>query len=402
MAWNIGANDVANAMGTSVGSRALTLKQAVLVAAVFEFLGAVLVGSSVTQTVKSGIVDISLFSSTPEVVVTGMLCALLAAALWLQVATIFGWPVSTTHSIIGAVVGFGLMAGGIGVIQWERLTQVGMSWIISPASGALISMLIYLFIHKRILATQAPVANAKRYTPYLVFILIFILSLSVIYKGLANVNLPVTFEHSLLLSLTTGLIGVAISKRLLARIPDSAYNRKGFGAKFTVVDSIYRSMMILTACYVAFAHGANDVANAIGPLAAVVTTLQTGLILEEVPVPFWVLALGGIGIVIGIATMGYRVIDTIGKKITEITPTSGFSATFGAATTVLTCSTLGLPISTTHTLVGSVIGVGLVKGIGSINLRMLWGIVASWLVTLPVSAVLCALLYKVLFTLLYA
>ncbi|ADU65764.1 phosphate transporter [Desulfurispirillum indicum S5] len=401
MAWNIGANDVANAMGTSVGSRAMTLKQAVMVAAVFEFMGAFLVGSSVTQTVKSGIVDINLFSGTPEVVVVGMLSALLAAAMWLQVATIFGWPVSTTHSIIGAVVGFGLVAGGMGVIQWERLTQVGMSWIVSPLSGALISMLIFSFIHRNILATETPVINAKRYTPYLVFILVFTLSLSMIYKGLANLKLPISIEFSILMAIAIGTIGVIISKTLMNKIPDTAYNRKGFGAKFTIVDRIYRSMMILTACYVAFAHGANDVANAIGPVAAVVTTLQTGQIQAHVPVPLWVLAMGGVGIVVGIATMGYRVIDTIGKRITEITPTSGFSATFGTATTVLVCSTMGLPISTTHTLVGSVIGVGLVKGVGSINLRMLWGIVISWIVTVPISAIICALLFKVLFFMLY-
>ncbi|WP_027389679.1 inorganic phosphate transporter [Chrysiogenes arsenatis] len=396
MAWNIGANDVANAMGTSVGSRSLTLRQVIIVAAIFEFLGAVLVGSSVTQTIQRGIVDINFFADSPEIFVYGMLAALLGAALWLQMATIVGWPVSTTHSIIGAVIGFGLIAGGPDVIQWNRIGQIVASWFVSPIAGLLISLVMFMFIQRTVFASESPVRQAKRVTPYLTFLVVVILCLSFTYKGLNNLGLYLTFVQAMVIAALLGLAAALFARNLVNKIPDDTLNRKGFGVKFTIVEKIFSYLQILTACYVAFAHGANDVANAIGPLAAIVTTVQTGILQTQVAVPFWVLVLGGSGIVLGVATMGYKVIETIGTKITLLTPSRGFAATFGAATTVLICSKMGLPISTTHTLVGSVIGVGLAGGIGSINMNVLKGIFLSWFITLPAAGLMSIVVFKVL------
>lgn len=396
MSWNIGANDVANAMGTSVGSRAISFKQAILIASVFEFAGAVFVGSSVTNTIKKGIVDIEVFSATPEVLVIGMLASLLAASVWLQMATTIGWPVSTTHSIIGAVVGFGLIAGGSDIIHWDTMGQVAMSWVISPLSGALISLLIYSYIRRNILNSATPVIDAKRHTPRLVLLLFTILCLSLFYKGLKNLHLDFGFVQAFAMALAVGLLAMLISHRLLQRIPSTAINRTGLGAKFSVVEKIFGYLQVLTACYIAFAHGANDVANAIGPLAAVIMVLKTGSISTQVAVPIWVLVLGGAGIVTGIATFGYRIIQTIGTKITKITPSKGFAATFGAATTVLICSKLGMPISTTHTLVGSVIGVGVAGGMGAVNLSTLRGIVSSWFITIPASGLMCCIFFELM------
>lgn len=396
MAWNIGANDVANAMGTSVGSGALTMKQAIVLAGLFEFAGAVLVGSHVTNTVRKGVIEVSMFQGHAMLLAYGMTASLLAAALWLNVASWLGWPVSTTHSIIGAIVGFGLVAGGAGYIAWDGVGRIVASWVISPIMGGTIAFFTFLIIRDRILSRRDPVAAALKWGPLMLIPVGMVLTLAVVFKGLKNLHLDLSFNTALLLALGVGLLFAAMGKLFFPRIATRVgqHDREGDMARpYYVVEAIFAILQIFTACLVAFAHGANDVANAIGPLAAVINIVQSGEIASKVPVPLWVLVAGGAGIVVGLATFGYRVMATIGKKITEMTPTRGFSAEFGAATTILIGSRLGLPLSTTHTLVGSVIGVGLARGLSALDLGVLRGIVASWLLTLPFAGVLSALFF---------
>ena len=396
-AWNIGANDVANAMGTSVGSGSLTFRQAVIYAAIFEFLGAVLVGAHVTQTVRGGIVDPVELAAAPERVVYGMAAALLAAAIWLNVATWRGWPVSTTHSIVGAVFGFGLICVGPGAIIWTKMGSIVMSWVVSPVVGGLIAFFIFRLIRRLVLAHPQPYWATARVAPFMVAAVFFVLTLSVVYKGLKPLGLDKVPPYQALLW-AAGISGAAgfIAKQFL-RVPGkSSFADVGLSVQFAQSERIFTGLQVITACYVAFAHGANDVANSIGPLAAVWTFATQGSGGAEVAVPGWMLLLGGIGIVVGLATYGYKVMETIGRKITQMRPSRGFAAEFAAATTVLCCSKLGLPVSTTHTLVGAVVGVGLARGWAALNLSVIRGIVASWVITLPVTAILALFLYWLL------
>lgn len=398
MAWNIGANDVANAMGTSVGSGALTLMGAVVAAGIFEFAGATLVGTHVTETIRKGILDVALFqdggatfgTDGPRVLMLGMLSALLAAGVWLQVATIFGLPVSTTHSIVGAVIGFGLLVVGTRAVEWGTVWMIVASWVLSPLLGALIGAGMFLVISRSILQREDPPAAVRRVGPHLVALVGFILVLSFVYKALSNVIADPPWWSTLLAAGATAGVTFVVTRAVLD--PGRADPER----PFVYVERIFGYLQIATACFVAFAHGANDVANAVGPAAAVVQIATLGELPAEVPVPLWILVLGALGIVIGLATWGYKVIATIGGKITELTPTRGFSAEFGAATTVLIASRLGMPISTTHTLVGAVVGVGAARGIGALDLRVVSQIVGSWLVTLPVAGGLSAVFYLIL------
>jgi len=392
MAWNIGANDVANAMATSVGSGALTMVGAVILAGIFEFAGATLVGSHVTDTIRKGILDTVMFQpgTSPlgedgaRVLMIGMVSALLAAGLWLQIATTFGLPVSTTHSIIGAVIGFAFVSVGWDAVAWGTVGKVVASWVISPVLGAAIAATMFLFISKAILRQHDPIEATRRIGPHLIALVVFTLFLSFVYKGLKNVVPDPKWWMTAAVAAAAGLVGWIVSGPLLRRVQGDRER------PFVFVEGMFRYLQIVTACSVAFAHGANDVANAIGPLAAVVQIHELGTLPARVPVPSWILILGGAGIVIGLATWGYKVIATVGKKITELTPTRGFSAEFGAATTVLLASRLGMPVSTTHTLVGAVIGVGLVRGIAALDLRVVGQIVNSWLITLPAAGVFSA------------
>ncbi|MFQ5913039.1 MAG: inorganic phosphate transporter [Nitrospinota bacterium] len=379
MAWSIGANDVANAMGTSVGSGALTLRQAVLIAAVFEFIGAFFVGTHVTDTVRGRILEAGPFLQQPEALIRGMFSALLGAAIWLHVASYFGWPVSTTHSIVGAIIGFGLLSG-FETIQYPVLGKIVASWFISPSLGAAISFGMFSFIRRKILTAEDARRALQKIGRYLVGLVFCILTLAVIYKGLKNLKLDLPIWQALGIALVSGVVLGAWVDRIiqtkLVASPDQLAH----------VEGVFGYLQILTAAYVAFAHGANDVANAIGPLAVVVAGVKGAIVSLKVPVPLWLLAMGGLAIVVGLATFGYRVMATIGKKITDITPSRGFSAEFGTATTVLLFSKLGLPISTTHTLVGAVIGVGVAGGMSALNLRMVWTILKSWVATIPIAA----------------
>jgi PiT family inorganic phosphate transporter len=392
MACNIGANDVANAMGTSVGAKSLTFRQAVLVAAVAEFAGAVLVGGHVSDTVRKGMVDPNLFSDMPMHLVYGMISALVAASIWLHIASSLGWPVSTTHSIVGAVVGFGFVAGGADAVNWGKVGSVVMSWIVSPAMGGLVAYGVFRFVTVYILDKHNPVAQSKKLVPYMVFVVFVILAISMVYKGLKNLKLHLGFQDALAISLIVGAIAFVIAKILVQKVKEVSPD--DINQQFVSTEHIFKFLQVITAFYVAFAHGANDVANAVGPLAAVVSILNTGTVEMKVQMPLWILTMGGTCIVAGLFIWGMRVMETVGKKITEITPSRGFSAEFAAATVVLACSKMGLPISTTHTLVGSVIGVGMARGLATLNLGIIKKIVVSWFATVPFTAVLAMLFYK--------
>lgn len=401
MAWNIGANDVANAMGTSVGSKALTLQHAVLLAAILEFSGAFFFGSHVSDTIQNGIVDPFVFNDEPIFFVYGMLSALIAAGVWLHIASYYGWPVSTTHSIIGSLIGFGAIFGGVHAIQWENVSYIVASWLVSPLLGGIIAYFLFTLLNKSIFQTANPLESAKQLTPFLVFLVFSILSLIMLFKGLQNVNLSFSFGTAFGISLIVGSGAALISYYLVQQIkhPIHAGVPQGYmmhTGNHASVEKIFGYLQIITACLMAFAHGANDVANAIGPLAAAISVVTTHSMAGTASVPVWALALGGFGIVIGLATWGWRVIETIGRKITELTPSRGFAAEFGAATTVVLASRLGLPISTTHTLVGAVIGVGLARGIGALDLTMTRDIVISWMVTVPAGAILSVSIFYVL------
>ncbi len=456
MAWSIGANDVANAMGTSVGSGALTVKRAVIIAAVLEFAGAFFAGSHVSQTIRKGIINPNMFAGHEMDLVFGMIGALLAAAIWLQIASYNGWPVSTTHSIVGAVLGFGVAYGGIHAADWAKVGSIVASWVVSPLLSGSIAFALFSLLRNLIYKNPNPIRATKKVTPFIVFVVFLVLTLAMVFKGLKNLHLDLDFGESFLVGIIIGLLAAGISILLLRRIdekelidtkkrrPDSqapnigkrvdkaitqiekALSRvedpsaqtrlesikeelRAFekdldlqsgmdrdSQEFKTVERIFIYLQILSASFVAFAHGANDVANSVGPLAAVVTILQTGEIAMKSPVPVWILVLGGVGIVIGLATWGWRVMLTIGKKITELTPTRGFSAEFATATTLVLASKLGLPVSTTHTLVGGVLGVGFARGIKALNLQVVNNIIISWVVTIPAGAFGALIIYYLL------
>ncbi|SHF87398.1 inorganic phosphate transporter, PiT family [Microbulbifer donghaiensis] len=388
MAWGVGANDVANAMGTSVGSRALTIKQAILIAMIFEFAGAYLAGGEVTATIRKGIIDSELFVDQPQLLVYGMLSALLAAGTWLMIASILGWPVSTTHSIVGAIVGFSAVGISVDAVSWGKVGSIVASWVVSPVLAGTISFLLFRSVQRLILNTEDPFTNAKRYIPFYMFAVGWMIAMVTLTKGLKHVlkdaDIKLNFLQDAGIAALAGLVVMAVGMAMLKRIKRDPEREKE--NRFANVERVFAILMIFTACAMAFAHGSNDVANAVGPLAAVVNTIQSGAVVAKATMPSWILLLGGLGIVVGLATYGFKVMATIGRKITELTPSRGFAAELGAAATVVLASGTGLPISTTHTLVGAVLGVGLARGIGALNLRMITTIAASWVVTLPAGA----------------
>ncbi|PRY72070.1 inorganic phosphate transporter [Halomonas ventosae] len=392
MAWGVGANDVANAMGTSVGSRAITIKQAIIIAVIFEFLGAWLAGGEVTNTIRKGIIDPELLQEDPQLLVYGMLAALLAAATWLLVASMKGWPVSTTHSIVGAIVGFAVAGLGAAAVDWGAVGTIAASWLVSPLLSGTIAFTLFKSVQHLIFEARDPFAAAKRYVPMYIFLVGFAVTMVTLTKGLKHVGLDLGFGASLLLAILAGLLiaglGVVMERRV------KASNRQSDQFGFSGVERVFGVLMIFTACAMAFAHGSNDVANAVGPLAAVISVVQTGGEIEGAAlVPWWVLVLGGGGIVVGLVTYGHKVIATVGTGITELTPSRGFAATLAAAVTVVLASGTGLPISTTHTLVGAVLGVGLARGMAALNLRVIGTIAMSWLITLPAGAGLAILFF---------
>lgn len=452
MAWNIGANDVSNAMGTSVGSKALTLKKAVILAGIFEFSGAFFMGGQVSSTIQQGIVNPEYFNLEPMTFVIGMMGSLLATGLWIHIASYLNLPISTTHAIIGAVIGFGLIVGGVPAIIWKHVFYITLSWITVPFISGLISFRIFDIIQKKVLYTLNPLDSAKKLAPYLAFFVLWIYTFNIFFKGNLNFN---SFLPSLGLPLIAGLLFAIVTFLYIKKFPKLSPNKNTISPahsqniekalkylqktktssagviydkttdllkdltklsydvkkeikysestqQYIYVEKIFSFLQIISACLVAFAHGSNDVANAIGPLAAVLEVVKKNAIPKVFSVPTYILFLGGIGIVIGLSTWGWRVIETIGKKITELSPTRGFSAEIGTSITIIIASKLGLPISTTHALVGSVLGVGLARGLKSVNLKTVKDILLSWFVTIPLCAILSiAIFYLIKWTLFY-
>ena len=392
MAWGVGANDLANAMGTSVGSKSLTLKQAIMIAIVFEFAGAYLAGGAVTATIRKGIIDPSLLASTPELLIFGMMSALLAAAIWLLVATFYGWPVSTTHTIVGAIVGFAAIGISPDAVNWGKVAKIVASWVVSPLTAGFIAFFLFRSVQKLVLDTATPFANAQKFVPGYIFLVGFIISMVTFTKGLKHIGLDLSFGNSALISVGVALVTMIIGKVMLNKIKEDKNADKDY--HFSSVEKLFGVLMMFTACAMAFAHGSNDVANAVGPIAAIVGIVNAGgEVLQKTAMPSWILLLGGAGIVAGLVMYGHKVIATVGNNITELTPSRGFAATLAAAATVVVASGTGLPISTTHTLVGAVLGVGLARGLAALNLKVIGTIFISWVVTLPAGAGLSILFF---------
>lgn len=394
MAWGIGANDVANAVGTAVGAKAITIVQAIWIAGIFEFLGAVLAGGHVTQTIRSGLIQANQFASTPQLLIYGMLAALLAAGTWLLIASRFGWPVSTTHSIVGAIIGFAWIELGASSIDWRVVISILLSWIITPIIAGILSFFIFMSIQWLIFNNKKPEQSAKRYLPFYIFAMVFVVSAMTLIKGLKYLMVDLSYIDAMFISIAISFFAMLIAYFLLRKKKIVATNTSD---RFTGTERIFAILMIFTACAMAFAHGSNDIANAIGPVAAVVSIVSShGDVNANSPLPIWILIFGAVGVVLGLAMYGHKVIATIGSNITELTPSRGFAASLATASTVIMASGTGLPISTTQTLVGAVLGVGIARGIAALNLRVIAGIFMSWVVTLPAGAFLSVVFFMLM------
>jgi len=388
MAWNIGANDVANSMASAVGAKAITIRQALFIAGILNVVGAVFIGSHVTDTIRKGIVSTTVMAD-PHLALLGALSALLAASLWVSFATWRSLPVSTTHSIVGAMIGFGIVAGGFSVIQWGKLGAVVLSWIVSPVFSLVIGYATFKAIVNLILSKQDPFQQALRLSPWFIGLAVFVVVLSFLFKTPLGSSLAIGTPSALLIALaSSGMLGYA-GKRLLVRFLSGLGQNGG-------EEEVFRRIQIGTSCYVALAQGANDVADAVGPLAVIYFLVKTGGIGAKVAVPTFLLLFGGVGIACGIGMAGHRVMETIGTKITTLTNTRGFSVDFAAATTVLIASKLGLPVSTTHAAVGGVMGVGLARGLEAVNFRIIFQIIIYWVLTVPAAALTSIVIFKVL------
>lgn len=394
MAWGVGANDVANAMGTSVGSKALTIKQAIVIATIFEFMGAFLAGGQVTDTIRKGLLDVDSLGMDTDILILGMMASLLAAACWLIFASKFGWPVSTSHTIVGAIVGFGAVNLGMSAVDWHKISHIAISWVFSPVLGGVLAYLLFGSIQKLILNKKSPFESAKRIVPFYMFAVGATISSLTLVNGLEHIGFKLSNSIAWMLAGIFGLLTVGTGKYFINKIKHPQTDN--LHIHYANVEKVFAILMLFTACAMAFAHGSNDVANAIGPLAAIEQLVHSGQITANQAVPVWILLLGSLGIVMGLVMYGHKVIATVGSGITELTPTRGFAATFAAALTVVMASGTGLPISTTHTLVGAVLGIGLAKGINALNLNIIRTIFMSWMITLPAGALLSIIFFHCL------
>ncbi|MBL8395732.1 MAG: inorganic phosphate transporter [Candidatus Accumulibacter sp.] len=392
--WGLGANDVANAMGTSVGSGAISVRQALLLAGIMELCGAYLAGGEVATTISKGIIDGSHFEAVPHLLMFGMLGALLAAGIWLMIASMRGWPVSTTHTIVGAVCGVGVAALGFDAVNWETTVEIVASWFISPVLGGIVALFVTLSIRKLIFNTVDPVAQARKWGPVHAFLVGWMVSLITISKGLQHVNVHLGSIAGQVLAVVIGIVLASIARLMMSRVKLDQHASREF--HFASVEQLFIPLMVITGAAMAFAHGSNDVANGIAPMAAVIQIIETQAVSPKAAVTPVMLLIGGLGIVAGLATYGYRVMATIGRGITELTPTRGYCATIAAALVTVAASGLGMPVSTTHIAVGAVMGVGVARGIGALDLRVIAGILVSWFVTVPVGAILAALTFYIL------
>ncbi|MCD6413678.1 MAG: inorganic phosphate transporter [Elusimicrobia bacterium] len=381
MAWNIGANDSANSMASAVGAKAITFKQAIIIAGVVEFLGAYLVGSHVTQTIRKGVISPSGFAS-PVVFAYALFAAVLGAAVWVFIATWKELPVSTTHSIVGAIVGVGIVSGGTSSVEWGKVVSIVLSWIISPVGAGLCAFFLFRLINKHFIIPEDRDGKTRKYFPVFIFVTFFIIGLSFLLKTPFGKRLHLGFPASLIFAVGFSFLLTAVISLIMLKTLGNFHP-----------ENVFRILQIMTSCYVAFAHGSNDVANAIGPLAGIFSVYKTGLLPHTAEIPDFILILGGLGISLGIFTWGYKVIKTVGYSITELTNTRGFAIDFYTATVVLLCSKLGLPVSTTHAAVGAILGIGFARGLDAVDLRVVKNIVYAWVLTLPASALLSSAIF---------
>lgn len=393
MAWGVGANDAANAIATSVGAKAITLKHALIIAIVFEFLGAYFAGGEVTQTIRKGIIDPNAFAGKGDVLILGMLASLFAAGSWLFIASYKGWPVSTTHSIVGAIVGFGAWVLGVETVYWTKVGIIVSSWIVSPLLAGIIAFILFYSVKRLILDNPNTYLSATRLVPVYILLTGFMIAMITLTKGLKHLGLNLSLIESIICSLCIGLFLMMVGILFIKKIDRFTHH----GQMNHPVERIFSLLMVFTACSMAFAHGSNDVANAVGPLAAIFGVLQDHESLTtQSATTNWILLIGALGISIGLLTMGYRVMATVGQRITALSPSHGFAAELSAATSVVIASGTGLPISTTHTLIGAIIGVGLVHGRQSLDWKTLASIGQSWLITIPAGGFLAIIYYYLL------
>ncbi len=400
VAWNLGANDVANSMGTSVGSKAVTLGQALVIAGILEFAGAILFGRSVSETLATGVVNSELFVATPRVLLTGMIAVLLSVGLWMQLATSLGLPVSSSHAVVGAIAGFSWVAAGIQAVDWSSLGFITLGWIVTPLISGVIAVLFYSLVKRWILDQPDPLWQLREWIPWLSVALLgvfgvivlptILLPLQTAFKDQFNIVLP---SHNLPI-LTGAIATFALTSVSWRQLEKDAGSLEKKSSTPNSVEQYLGRFQVISACFVAFAHGSNDVGNAIAPLAAIAYIHRTGTVpTAGFSIPLWILLLGAIGIVAGLAVWGKKVIATIGEGIISLQPSSGFCAELATATTILLASRFGLPVSTSHALVGAVVGIGLLQSWQSVRWHSIQSISLAWLTTLPITASLGAIIF---------
>lgn len=395
MTWGVGANDLANVMSTTMGSKAVTVKQALIIAILFEFAGAFLGGSGVTETMRDGIIDTSRLINEPHILIQGMLGVLMACTIWMNLASYLGVPVSITNALVGSMVGFGSMVLGQDAIHWNEVSHIAIGWITSPLISGITAYILFMTIQQSIFTRSNPLEKAKFYIPIYLFLVGAILSFITVFKGLNHFNIQLTFKHNLLIMLLSSISITVIGLFIIRQIPEAYHIKRR--ERFLQVERYFAVLMAMTACAMVFAHGANDVSLTVGPLTIVHSLImQSGKSLELVTYPSWIILLGCFGVVIGFLVYGRKVIETVGSSITALTPSRAFAATLSAATTVVFATSIGIPVSATQTLVGAVLGVGLARGIGALNLLVIRNIFTSWILTLPAASILTVISYKLI------
>jgi PiT family inorganic phosphate transporter len=405
VAWNLGANDVANSMGTSVGSKAITLRQALIIAGILEFTGAVLFGHEVANTLATEVADPNLFANNPQVLLQGMVSVLVACGIWLQIATSQGLPVASSHAVVGAIAGFSWLAAGKEAVDWNSLGFICLAWLLAPLLSGLLAGLFYSLLRRWLLnplqarhylAATDSLHQLREWIPWLSSILLGIFGV-IVLPTLFNQPVFNSFplpRHDL--SLIIGAIAAIGLTNLGWQQLSNLQQQMNIDEK-QIIEKIMGKFQVLSACFVAFAHGSNDVGNAIAPLAAIAYILQNNSVpLNDLNVPSWILILGGFGIVAGLAIQGKKVITTIGENIISLQPSSGFSAEIATATTILVASRFGLPVSTSHALVGGVVGIGLIQGKGQVRWETIKSVILAWVVTLPISAIISGISFTIL------
>jgi PiT family inorganic phosphate transporter len=395
MTWGVGANDLANVMSTTMGSKAITVRQAMLIAVIFEFAGAFLGGTGVTETMRDGIINTSELMEQPLILIEGMLGVLMACTIWMNLASYLGVPVSITNALVGSIVGFGSMVLGLDAIHWNQVSHIAIGWITSPLISGVAAYALFISIQQSIFVKTDPLEKAKLYIPIYLFLVGSILSFITVFKGLKHFDIHLNFKQDIAVTLATSISITIIGMIFIKRIPEKEQLKRR--ERFLQVEKYFAVLMAMTACAMVFAHGSNDVALAVGPLTIVHSlVLQAHQPFGAANYPSWIILLGCFGVVTGLLMYGKKVIETVGSAITALTPSRAFAATLAAATTVVVATSLGIPVSATQTLVGAVLGVGLARGIGALNLIVIRNIFMSWILTLPVASILTILFYKLL------